>query len=95
MTNPDLRCRLEQRVPGAVKKLEEWLCEELVKDLYHFGNHPELRLRSAIALWKRLADTGLWDRMVEATYLNKLYKISLGADAICASPQHQCNITAT
>jgi hypothetical protein len=86
VTDPDLRSRLdlELNVPGAVERLEEWLRAHLVKDLYDFGNHPELRLCSAIALWKRLADAGLWDRMLEATYREKLYEISLGIDAICA-----------
>ena len=87
VTDPDLRRELEEHVPGAVERLEAWLRDRIVEDLYDFGGHPELRLCIAIALWNRLADSGIWDRAVEAAYREKLYDIDFGIDVLCGESE--------
>lgn len=86
LASQDLRGRLEKNAPNAVQKLEEWIRNQLVKDLYHFGNHPELRLCNAIALWHRLADTGHWDQLVKATYQERLYEMQLDTNTLVTKP---------
>jgi hypothetical protein len=84
LRSPDLRDQLERSRPGAVAWLERWLRPGVVKDLYAYGSHPELRLCTAIALWKRLAATGLWDAAVAAAYRATLYDVDFGAERVCA-----------
>lgn len=83
VADQDLRSRLEQNVPGALERIERWLHDRLVEDLYDFGSHPELRLCIAIALWMRLADTGIWASALKAAYEEELHRIDFGVDAIC------------
>jgi len=78
----DLRPKLEKAVPGAVEKLEKWLWQEAIKDLYAVGNHPELRLCTAIALWRRLSDSGQWDAMLKATYNEELYGVTFSPETM-------------
>ncbi len=72
-------------MPGAVAWLGRWLQDEVVRDLYAYGSHPELRLCTAIALWYRLAQSGLWSAAVEAAYRNQLFEIDVNADRVCAT----------
>jgi hypothetical protein len=81
----DLRARLEGAVPGSVEKVEKWLQREVVADLYAYGNHPELRLCTAIALWRRLSDSGLWDTLLEVTYREELYGQTLSPGRVIAT----------
>ena len=50
--------------------VEKWLRQQVVEDLYAYGNHTEVRLCAAMALRARLSECGLWDAAVEATYRN-------------------------
>lgn len=85
LRSPELRRQLEAAKPGAVSRLDRWLQQQVNRDLYAYGNHPELRLCTAIALWHRLAATGQWDAAVELAYRNRLFEMDLGAERVCAS----------
>ncbi|MGD9713917.1 MAG: hypothetical protein AB7V46_17945 [Thermomicrobiales bacterium] len=80
----NLRERLEAALPGAAARVEQWLKREVVEDLYSYGNHPKLRLCTAIALWQRLWDSGLWSQAVEATYRARLFEISCSSERLCS-----------
>ena len=86
LRSQELRQRLEARRPGAVAWLGRWLQDELVRDLYAYGSHPELRLCTAIALWYRLAQSGLWSAAVEAAYRNRLFEIEVEAERSLRHP---------
>ena len=80
----DLRGRLEAVVPGAATWVEQWLKREVIEDLYSYGNHPELRLCTAIALWQRLSDSGLWGEAVEAAYRGRLFEVDCLPERVCS-----------
>jgi hypothetical protein len=82
----DLRDRLGAAMPQAVAWIARWLQREVVEDLYSYGNHPELRLCTAIALWRRLWDSGLWGEAVEAAYRSRLFEISYSPERLCSLP---------
>jgi hypothetical protein len=82
LRSDDLRARLMASRPGAVEELDSWLQREVVEDMYAYGNHPELRLCTAIALLRRLSDSGLWVSSVEAAYRSQLYTIDMSAACI-------------
>ncbi len=86
LRSEQLCARLEQSRPGVLAELQRWLQQGLVKDLYAYGSHPELRLCTAIVLWKRLAATGLWDSAVEAAYRGRLYEVDLSAERVRSAP---------
>jgi hypothetical protein len=65
--------------------VENWLWREVIEDLYAYGNHPELRLCTAIALWRRLFDGGLWLTAVEAAYRGNLFDVSMAAERVCGT----------
>ncbi len=78
----NLRADLEKTVPGAAQRLEKWIWQEAIEDLYAYGNHPELRLCLAISLWRRLFDSGLWEGMLKATYHKELHSFSISPEAM-------------
>jgi hypothetical protein len=78
----DLRAELEKAAPAAVEKLEKWLWQEAIKDLYAYGNHPELRLCTAIALWRRLSDSAQWSAMLKATFHEELYGVTFSPESM-------------
>ncbi len=80
----DLRERLEAAMPGAAGRVQRWLKQEVVEDLYSYGNHPELRLCTAIALWQRLSDSGLWGEAVEAAYRERLFGVVFSPERLCS-----------
>jgi hypothetical protein len=63
-----------QARPGAVARLERRLQQQVMRDLYAYGNHPELRFCTAIAPWHRLAASGHWGAAVESAYRNRLFE---------------------
>lgn len=81
----DLRRRLETAQPGAVARVEKWLNREVVEDMYSYGNHAEIRLCTAIALWQRLSDNGLWNKAVEAAYKGRLYEMNFSSESLCST----------
>ncbi len=81
----DLRSRLEASLTGAAAWLEQWLKREVAEDMYSFGNHPELRLCTAIALWQRMCDSGLWAEAVEAAYRDRLFEVHFSAENLCSA----------
>jgi hypothetical protein len=83
----DLRHRLETRMSGAADRVEQWLFRQVVADLYAYGNHPELRLCTAIALWRRLYDAGLWDAALEATYRGRLFDVDFSPEHLCSQDE--------
>jgi hypothetical protein len=85
LRSQDLRGQLEAAKPGAVARLDRRLQQQVMRDLYAYGNHPELRLCTAIALWHRLAATGQWDAAVDSAYRNRLFEVDLGADCVFAA----------
>ncbi|MFO0954182.1 MAG: hypothetical protein U0835_24105 [Isosphaeraceae bacterium] len=87
LRSPDLRRQLEAARPGAVARLDRWLQQQVMRDLYAYGNHPEFRLCTAIALWHRLAATGQWDAAVELAYRNRLFEVELGFNCMCVASQ--------
>lgn len=86
LRSPELRRQLEASNPGAVVWLDQWMQQEVIRDLYAYGNHPELRLCTAIALWRRLAACGQWDAAVESAYRNRLFQMNLSEESVCAGP---------
>jgi hypothetical protein len=87
LRSPELRRQLESSKPGAVAWLDQRLKQEVMRDLYAYGNHPELRLCTAIALWRKLAESGQWDAAVESVYRSQLFQIELSAERVCAAPR--------
>jgi hypothetical protein len=82
----ELRAALEQNLPGARDYFISWLLQQVSQDLYHFGNHPELRLCTAIALWFRLHATGTWDDAVRAAYEERLFEFNRFSNSSCLIP---------
>ena len=82
----DLRGRLESKQPGAARFLEKWLQRQVVEDLYAYGNHPEVRLCAAMALWARLSGSGLWGTAVEATYRSRLFEVRFSPEQLRRDP---------
>jgi hypothetical protein len=64
--------------------VEQWLKREVIEDLYSYGNHPELRLCTAIALWQRLSDSGLWGEAVEVAYRGRLFEVDFSSQRVCS-----------
>ncbi len=79
---PELRARLASRSPGGLKKLERWLRNGVSRDLYSFGNHPELRLCTAMALWRLLDNSGAWSAAVESSYRHRVFELDLSFDRL-------------
>jgi hypothetical protein len=87
LRSDDLRHRLEAVKPKARAGVGRWLREGLVRDLYAYGSHPELRLCTGIALWLRISATGTWDAAVEAVYRGRLFDVDFSARRVCALQQ--------
>jgi len=83
--NPERRRRLEEDHPAALRQIEAWARRQIILDLYHYGNHAEVRLRTAIALWERLKRGGAWDELLRATYRGRLFEVTLSRDRVCAA----------
>ena len=86
LRSEELHRRLESGKPEAAARVKRWLREGVVKDLYAYGSHPELRLYTAIALWQRLSASGVWDAAVEAVYRGRLFDLDFGVERVCAVP---------
>jgi hypothetical protein len=86
LRSAELRRQLQAKKAGVVDQLDQWLQDKVVRDLYAYGNHPELRLCTAIAFWKRLSSSGLWSATVESAYRKRLFEIELSTERICADP---------
>ncbi len=83
LADEELRAALERKSPGARDYFIGWLLQQVSQDLYSFGNHPELRLCTAITLWCRFAETGTWDDAVRAAYDERLCVFSRFSDPGC------------
>src|SRR5690606_30084822 len=82
LRSKELIQQLEKNAPGAKERLLSWLKKEVVADLYAFGNHPELRLYTAIALWFRLQESGFLDDGVEKSYQGRVFELTFGEAAL-------------
>jgi hypothetical protein len=83
LQNASLRASLQNQYPTVVPRLEQWLGGIVVRDLYDFGSHPELRLCTAIALRKRLGASGAWDALLETAYRERLFEFTSLCNRSC------------
>jgi hypothetical protein len=73
LTHPEASQQLETRYPGVVAYFENWLREQLVADLYHYGNHFDWRLNIALVVLRRLRRSGGWDDLIRHTYRERCF----------------------
>jgi hypothetical protein len=76
------RAVVDRLAPGSVQKFDAWLKSQLVLDLYHYGNHPELRLCSALVFMRLLRSKGLWAEAIRATYDRRLNYLDLSVERL-------------
>lgn len=85
LRNERLRGQLDRRHAGVADRLLTWLKGQVTRDLYDFGNHPEVRLCTAVALWLRLTATGAWDAALQAAYRERLHELTCMFDPSCVA----------
>lgn len=68
----------------AVKRLEAWLLRGVIKDLYAFGNHPELRLFSILLMMRIWLRSGAWFEAVERTFEKTLGSLDASLERLIA-----------
>lgn len=82
LVEPSLRARWAELTPEMVGNTAQTMRDNIVADLYHYGNHPELRLCSGLLLTRLLVRSSKWDQAVEAAYQRSLHSFSLRCDEI-------------
>ena len=72
LTDPALKRRV---TPETVASLERWWRPQIVKDLYAYGNHPELRLCIGLLACRLLTRSGIWMEAIHAAFRRRLFDL--------------------
>ncbi len=87
--SPSHRAAIQAAAPDAMRQLEDWFNRQVVRDLYSFGNHPELRLCSALVLARLLISSGFWAKSIKATFNRRLHHVDHSVTTLTRTPREE------